>query len=157
MVPFQSSNPAWEGMLKCVPRKPHPNGIVVNNLAGSTAHEKPVCIMLMPQQKGRKITDIIDDAVEMIQKGQSSGSSFPKAITVVSDAYFGSLYNCEIGYPSVRHIMAMRSTKFCSLVSAGLREGESRTVSIGGWLVSSFVDNNAITCVSTHHRPKECH
>ena len=156
MVPFQSSNPDWKDKLRYVPRKPHSYGLLVNNLAGSTTHEKPVCIMLMPQLQGRKPKEIIEEAVEMIKRGQGVGGdgTFPRTVTVVSDSYFGSLDNCEIGHPSVRHIMALRSTNFCSLVNAGLRKGESRTVSIGGRLVSSYEDNKTVTCVSTHHTLK---
>ena len=70
MVPFQSSNPDWKDKLRYIPRKPHPYGLLVNNLAGSTTHEKPVCIMLMPQLQGRKPKEIIEEAVEMIKRAK---------------------------------------------------------------------------------------
>ena len=51
MVSYHTKNPEWKGVLRYVPRKSSPVGLLVNILAGSTAHEKPVCIVLMPQLK----------------------------------------------------------------------------------------------------------
>ena len=107
----------------------------------------------MPQLKGGPPREILEETVSPLQRYQYD-SAFPSPITVVSDSYFGSLHNCEIGFPTVRHIMAMRCTNFCSHISAWLKRGESRTVSVGGRLVASFVDNKTMNCVSTSHRPK---
>ena len=109
-------------MLRYVPRKPSPVGLLVNNLAGSTAHEKPVCIVLMPQLKGRPPREILEDTVSLLQRYQHD-SAFPSPITVVSDSFLGHCVIVELGSLLSGTSLAMRCTNFCSLISAGLKKG----------------------------------
>jgi len=148
----------WDGKhawVRFIPRKPVPAGIRFYLLVGVTEKTgRPFIIGIWPDtfhvNMALGFKTVVDQALKLVQELYQS-KFLPSPVSITFDSLFAFPDFAILG--EVMHIqlsLALGKThRFVELLSEGMKKGEYRVFQLGSLLLSIFIDQVAVTNIST--------